>query len=166
MTRKDAVANLRAFSEEFALEYRARPPPYFTQFEPPRDIRINTCLGWMRLPDHVVWSQLGEKTADYANLTRRPWYFALVYTFVPEGTVDEAVVQSHLDFFYLAGFVNVPAKLDNWRGPGILVDFSDLVHPMSKEWDRFMYGRMVKKRNGAYDLETPNRRPAKNRSQP
>ncbi len=44
------------------------------------------------------------------------------------------MVQRHFDFFYLAGFVLVPFREPNWRGKGVLVDFSDLVPPHSRRW--------------------------------
>lgn len=78
--------------------------------------------------------------------------------FVPEGLLEEDMVQSSLDFFYLAGFVCVLVKLDNWRGSGILVDFSDLILPHSPAWRQFYYGKMVKKESGRFDLEYPNRK--------
>lgn len=157
--REDSIRNLKAFSTEYSEKYRASPPPTFQRFIP--DVHINECLGWTQLDGDRVWSLLHKMRAGPCpGLTQLPWYFAIVYTFVPEATLDEDVVQSHLDFCYLAGFICVPVKLDNWRGSGILVDFSDLVSPHFPEWQQFGYGRMVKKESEMYDLEYPNRRDA------
>ncbi|KAI1499395.1 hypothetical protein F5X99DRAFT_430776 [Biscogniauxia marginata] len=150
-TKKHAIRNLKAFSTE---GIGCPPPPHYKSFSP--HIQINTCLGWMVINGHQVRSAL-KALGVVPYLKTDESYFAIVYSFVPKGDLDEDIIQSHLDFFYLAGFECVPLKEDNWRGSGILVDFSDLVSPHAPEWDRFKYGRMVKTKLGFYDLERPNR---------
>lgn len=158
-TRQDALRNIRAFSKEYAEKYqseRERPPGFEAFALKPQ---INDCLGWMQLDGDFIWSLVRKfRLGPYRGLqTRLPWYYAIVYKFVPQGTLDDDVVQSQYDFFYLAGFCIAHFKEDNWRGSGILVDFSDLVLPHLLQWQQGSYGRKVKMEDGVYDLEYPNR---------
>ncbi|KAL8282594.1 hypothetical protein RB600_005844 [Gaeumannomyces tritici] len=150
-TREDAIRNLRAFSSDYGDRYRSDHPGGFEAVVP--TVHINDCLGWMQLDGDQVWSLLGRLRVDHQDLTKLPWYFAMVYKFVPKGDHQKDVVRSQYNFFYLAGFVCAPYKEDNWRGSGILVDMGDLVLPMAPEWKAFYYGRRVKKECGEYCLE-------------
>ncbi|KAL8377051.1 hypothetical protein RB595_007945 [Gaeumannomyces hyphopodioides] len=150
-TREDAIRNLRAFSSDHGDKYRSDHPEGFEAVVP--TVHINDCLGWMQLDGDQVWSLLGRLRVDHQDLTKLPWYFAMVYKFVPKGDHQKDVVRSQYNFFYLAGFVCAPYKKDNWRGSGILVDMGDLVLPMASEWKAYNYGRRVKKECGEYCLE-------------
>ncbi|KLU81127.1 hypothetical protein MAPG_00222 [Magnaporthiopsis poae ATCC 64411] len=150
-TRREAIRNLRAFSSDHDDKYRSDPPDGFEAAVP--DVHINDCLGWMRLDGDQAWSVFGRLRVDHRDLTKLPWYFAMVYKFVPKGDHQEDVVRSQYNFFYSAGFVCAPYKEDNWRGSGILVDMADLVLPMAPEWNAFNYGRRVERKGRKYCLE-------------
>ncbi|KAL8370740.1 hypothetical protein RB595_000881 [Gaeumannomyces hyphopodioides] len=155
-TRRDAIRNLRAFSSDYGDKYRSDPPEGFEAVVP--TVHINDCLGWMQLDGDQVWSLLGRRLReDHRDLTKLPWYYAMVYKFVPEGDHQENVIRSQYDFFYLAGFGCAQHKEDNWRGSGILVDMGDLVLPIVPEWSALYYGRRVKTEYGGYDLECRRR---------
>lgn len=147
-TKADAIRNLQAFSTEYL---QRRPPPNFKRFEP--DTLVNSCLGWTMLNGPKVHSVLQKLGASGPCLREATSYFAIVYAFVPEGTLDEKTIQAQLDFFYLTGFVCAPVREGNWRSSGVLVDFSDIISPLAPGWDSFKYGRMVKTELGFYDLE-------------
>ncbi|KLU91987.1 hypothetical protein MAPG_10934 [Magnaporthiopsis poae ATCC 64411] len=86
--------------------------------------RFSECLGWLRLDGEHVWSQVRRFRLDpYRGLeTRLPWYHAMVYRYVPQGTaLNDEVVQAQYDFYYLADFCVANFKEDNWRGSGVLV---------------------------------------------
>ena len=156
VTNRDAIRNLRAFSAEYVeCAPRSNFEPFTTAAE------INPCLGWISFDGpalRAVFRHLWAPTYDVDYDAEA--YCAIVYQFVPEGTLDDNVVLSHLDFFYLTGFVNVLFKEDNWRGSGILVDFSDILLPLAPEWDRLSYGKLVKRPSGMYDLEPKGKRTA------
>lgn len=73
--------------------------------------------------------------------------------YVSRGTLDDDMVQSRSDFYYLAGFCITHFKEDNWRGSGVLVDIADPVLPHLPQWQQGSYGQKVKKEDGVYDLE-------------
>ncbi|KAK0629941.1 hypothetical protein B0T17DRAFT_506453 [Bombardia bombarda] len=159
-TYKEALRNLKAFSAEAALE--PTPPPNFKPAD--FDARPNDCLGWTEFSAQEVRTLLQRLKADAPDMEPdRSSYFAIVYSFVPEGTLDDAVIQAQYDFFYLVGFTFAQFKEDNWRGSGILVDFSDLTSPLTTWWDRLVYGKWIKRvmRTGLarWTVETPNRPP-------
>jgi len=147
-TRDDAIRNLRGFSKDYGEKYRSNPPASFEACPAPT-IQINKCLGWTRLDGELVWELLRKRRLfPPRDLTERlPWYFAMVYAFVPEGPHRTEVILSQYDFYYLAGFVCAPFKKDNWRGSGILVDFSDLTLPFAsrRQWSEMLYGRRDEK---------------------
>jgi hypothetical protein len=150
-TRRDAIRNLRAFSSDYGERYRSDPPEGFEAVVP--TVRINDCLGWMQLDGDLASAVFRRLRVDHRDLTKLPWYFAMVYKFVPPGVHQEDMIRSQYDFFYLAGFVCAPYKRDNWRGSGILVDFADLQLPLAPEWREYDYGRRVEKKYGKYCLE-------------
>lgn len=45
-------------------------------------------------------------------------------------------ILTQLDFFHVIGFMNVAINENNWLGDGVLVNFSDLVHPFAGRWWR------------------------------
>ncbi|EPE04617.1 hypothetical protein F503_06166 [Ophiostoma piceae UAMH 11346] len=157
----DAVRNLRAFSTEYSHKYRANPPPNFEPFDYSH-LQLNECLGWTQLDGGAVRSLLHGWRLGISEFCSTPavdaasWYFAIVYRFVPDALLEDSVVLSHMNFFYRAGFDPVPFKADNWRGPGILVDLSDLVLPFESDWQECIYGPMVK-RDGRFTLGQANR---------
>jgi len=71
-------------------------------------------------------------------------YYAIVYEFVPESQlVDMDVMQSQLDFYWLAGFCLVPMRLENWKGPGVLIDMADIICPWHAGWFQTWYRRLL-----------------------
>ncbi|KAL8410427.1 hypothetical protein RB596_000200 [Gaeumannomyces avenae] len=137
---RDAICNLKAFSDDFADEARCH-----SAFEPfiPDTVNINECYGWLQCPD---WEHGDKDTIEWRR-HRGGKNFAIVYGFVPEGTLQDDVVLSSYELFHLAGFGTVDWLEANWRGPGILVDYSDLLRPDDSWWRPEFYGRRVKFRN-------------------
>lgn len=134
-TYKDATNNLKFFLAKHA-DYPT--PSTYIPFN--LDVHINPCLGWTTLDGGEIRSVL-RKLKVYHWLKEEEKYAAIVYRFVPKGTLDLKVIQSQLDAFYQMGFINVTPKKDNWRGEGILVDLSDLVSPRALEWEPWFYKR-------------------------
>jgi len=120
----------------------------------------------MQLDGDQVWDLLYKRRVDREELTKLPFYFAIVYMFVPQGVHQDDVIQSQYDLFYLAGFECVEFKRDNWRGSGILVDFGDLVPVFSSWWHQPYYGRVIKIESERYGLEHLNRKTAPSPSLP
>ncbi|KAM7182889.1 hypothetical protein V8F33_013941 [Rhypophila sp. PSN 637] len=147
---RDACLNLKAFSAE-AADKSPVPPVNFQPFRP--DVLPNTCLGWMELSGKEARALFHMLQAFAPDMPADKSYFAIVYLFVPEGQLNDTVIQSQMDFFYLTGFVCPAYKEDNWRGSGILVDFSDIVSPLSSSWQRLLYGRKIKRRVGTQGVE-------------
>lgn len=77
----------------------------------------------------------------FGDIKNEETYFCIIYAFVPKGNIDIDVIVSQLDFFHIVGFYNVPFNPTNWRGEGVLVDFSDIVSPFAHElhWGRNSY---------------------------
>lgn len=138
---RDAYLNLKAFSAEEAAK-SLEPPANFEPFHP--EVLPNTCLGWMELSGQEARALFRRLRAFAPDMPADKPYFAIVYSFVPEGQLDDTVIQSQMDFFYLTGFVCPAFKEDNWRGSGVLVDFSDIISPLSPSWQRVLYGRKIK----------------------
>ncbi len=139
-TRDDAISNLNAFTEECRDQ---DPHPDRTPLD--LDVQITQCFGWLQLPRNDVLAAINRiwnRSQAYGlqraqdDLDDSESCFAIVYEYVGEGELDPDIVQRHLDFFYLAGFVLVPWREENWCGKGVLVDFSDLVPPHSRRWWR------------------------------
>ncbi len=140
-TFSDAKKNLKAFAVECGEE-KPRPSDW-----KPLNLRplINDCFGWTEMSLGDTYAALkcaskkrGQFEVDraYADLDKNESCFAIVYSFIPEDTLDASIVQEQLDFFHLAGFVLVPFRDQNWKGKGTLVDFSDLIAPHSQGWWR------------------------------
>ncbi len=158
-TREDAIRNLRTFSTEYVQRYRADPPPNFERVDASSFsyVQINDCLGWIQLEGQLLHTLI-RKARCYERLPTvgwkpDPWYAAIVYKFVPEGPRHETLILDHLNFFYRVGFAPNGFKEENWRGPGILVDFSNLVLPFDSWWQRCLYGWVIKTKEGSYTLE-------------
>lgn len=131
-TKRHALRNLWAFSEEGSNSMEESPPKRFEPFSP--KARINDCLGWTELKGSAINSALME-TDVFSDIKNEETYFCIIYAFVPEGNIDADVVISQLDFFHVVGFYSVLVNLANWRGEGVLVDFSDIVSPFAHELD-------------------------------
>lgn len=91
---------------------------------------INSCLGWIELDTSDVVRDL--KRLQYSARLElpelpEPKVFCIAYRFVPEGELDMKTVVAQANFFHVAGFYQRQFKGNNWRGKGVLVDFSDLV---------------------------------------
>lgn len=155
-TCEDAIRNLRAFSTEYAQRYRSDPPPNFERIDASSFsyVQINDCLGWIQLRGQLLHTLI-RKTKCYECLhidiprgwNPDPWYFAIVYKFVPEGAHDNTLVFDHMNFFYQVGFAPEGFREENWRA-GILVDFSDLALPFDSSWRERLYGRVIKGEDG------------------
>lgn len=100
-TRRDAIRNLRAFSSDYGERYRSDPPEGFEAVVP--TIHINDCLGWMQLDGDQASAVFRGLRVDHRDLTKLPWYFAMVYKFVPPGAHQEDMIRSQYNFFYSAG---------------------------------------------------------------
>ncbi|KAH8654680.1 hypothetical protein BGZ61DRAFT_203700 [Ilyonectria robusta] len=141
-TKDEALANLRAFSNEGrrshlsaeALEVKAIP-------------RIRKCYGWLGLSGQVFREVPTKLRAPSLRVGKIPRamsadkeYIAIVYEYIEEGENRPAVVEEVANFFWLAGFshTNSPAAR-NWKS-GVLVDLSDIVHPGGYGWHQRRYG--------------------------
>ncbi|KAJ9129840.1 hypothetical protein NKR23_g12445 [Pleurostoma richardsiae] len=133
-THRDAVANLRAFSDEGRRKRTFQHLPNAVSYTSVP--RLRECFGWVKVsgrelcglgwdlrPPSVVLDGLSRKIRPAEE------YYAIVYEFIPEEQLRVDVIQSQLDLFWLAGFCLVPMQLCNWKGPGVLVDLADLICP-------------------------------------
>lgn len=88
---------------------------------------INNCLGWTDLDTSDVLRDLKRLQCPALPKLPEPKVFCIAYRFVPEGELDMKTVVAQANFFHVAGFYQRQFKGNNWRGRGVLVDFSDLV---------------------------------------
>lgn len=120
------MRNLWAFSKE---GFESIPPENFKELSLP-STPINNCLGWVEIPSHAI-----NQALPYGSLMKmEESYFGIVYDFVPRARLNPDAISSQLDFFHVAGFDIVPFNPTNWRGEGILIDFSDIVSPLAPDW--------------------------------
>lgn len=68
-------------------------------------------------------------------------YYAIIYEFISPPVPERDVVQSQLDVFHRIGFSLESLKRDNWRGQGLLVDFSDILAPLDRYWSPRKHAR-------------------------
>lgn len=69
-------------------------------------------------------------------------YFCIVYAFVPGKRLRADTILSQMDFFHAVGFDIVPFNPANWRGEGVLIDFSDIISPFFHlDWDNARYAK-------------------------
>lgn len=129
-TKSQALRNLWAFSKEGSIETSV--PKHFEPFA--LNGRMNDCLGWTELKGSTINLALTE-AGILGDIKDEETYFCIIYAFVPKGKLDADVILSQLDFFHIVGFYNVPFNPANWRGEGVLVDFSDIVSPFAHELD-------------------------------
>jgi hypothetical protein len=138
-TKRQAYRNLKAFSTEYIGGGR---PPGFVPFE--SNTEINECLGWMKVTG-LEFQEYAVASSDQLcqpDVTQD--LYAIVYTWLPQGTLTKKALQDQLDFFWLTGFSLVPIADRNYRGSGILVDFSDPILPHDPTWCHLGFGYVVK----------------------
>ncbi|KAK2036350.1 hypothetical protein LZ31DRAFT_483984 [Colletotrichum somersetense] len=148
-TKKQALINLQAFSDEGRRQRKLEKLPNRVS---PTVPQIRECFGWTKVTGQKLWG-LGPKNTPPSTtldgIRREIWpdeeYYAIVYDFVPESqSLDNDVVQSQLDFYYLVGFcLTVPMRKDNWKGCGMLVDMADLICPWHVGWSVGMFRRRL-----------------------
>ena len=149
-TRKDAMRNLQAFSDEG--RQRAR----FAKF-PRRKVceevpRFRQCFGWTVITPKIM-SQIpfGMKPEVERFKWVKRWfapdddYFAIIYEYIPPSDNKEHIplMLSQLQFYWLVGFSTIPDWDENWTG-GILLDFGDLSNPWEPCWRMSRYHKYVK----------------------
>lgn len=147
-TKKQALRNLWAFSDEGWMPDQETPAAQTEAFAP--EVTVNGCLGWMELKGSTVNAAF-ERCQVTRDVKDDETYWAIVYEFVPADKLDGDTVLSQLDFFHVTGFYSVPLNPANWRGSGVLVDFSDIVSPFAHvlDWDAHSYARNQKTYHGA-----------------
>jgi hypothetical protein len=148
---EDAVANLKAFSDEGRQEQRFRDEMGAVQYT--STPRLRGCFGWTKVSGENLFSLPPEKRPPCVKLdglVRQMHsdqdYFAIVYEFVPQCRVVAAmdVMQSQLDFFWLVGFCFVPfMRTKEWFRFGVFMDMSDLMCPWHAGWFNAGYRRFV-----------------------
>jgi hypothetical protein len=132
-TAWEAYQNLMSFSTKGCdqkLEADKLKP-----FRP--NVQINRCYGWTQL-SRVAINTRFQKPRRFQDEEQ---YFAIVYDFVLEGQLEAKNIINQLNFFHIAGFLNVQLNLENWLSTGVLVDFSDIVplHTGRKRWREIEY---------------------------
>lgn len=146
-TWKDAVANLHAFSEEGRHERRFRSLPNAVPYSSiPRQ---RECFGWIKVSGrelHNMDKSIRPPRDTLDGVVREilpsELYHAVVYEFISEEHhLDMDVLQSQLDFFWLTGFCLVPLRVENWKGPGILIDMADIICPWHAGWFQTRYSQ-------------------------
>ncbi|KAK1965637.1 hypothetical protein LY78DRAFT_637191 [Colletotrichum sublineola] len=151
-TQKHALINLQAFSNEGRSKAKLKQLPNAvscTSMPPMRE-----CFGWTKVSGQELWSlrigNIPPRAAPLKGIRRdiQPFeeYYAIVYDFVAESQcpLDNSVVQSQLDFYYLAGFcLTVTMRKDNWKGRGILIDMADLICPWHMGWYQPLFYRRL-----------------------
>lgn len=110
---KDAVINLKAFSNEGRQIYRGRPDAIRLTSTP----RLRQCFGWTTVSGEQLHSLPRQKRLTCVSMGKnkeiyelRPTetYYAIVYELVTPCKTGAAKVQELLDFLHLAGFALRP----------------------------------------------------------
>ncbi|KAI5860387.1 hypothetical protein GGS23DRAFT_613950 [Durotheca rogersii] len=149
-TFQDALANLHAFSDEGRRKQRFRDTPGAIPYSSAP--RLRQCFGWTKVSGKELYAlrrEMWPPRAVLGGLVReiRPSeeYYAIVYELIPQDqpAMDVHVTQSQLDFFWLVGFCFVPMRLENWAGPGMLLDMADIICPWHAGWFKALYRRFV-----------------------
>ncbi|KAG6092134.1 hypothetical protein E4U30_005829 [Claviceps sp. LM220 group G6] len=148
-TFDDAVSNLHAFSTEGRSEARFRDMPGAVEYRTAP--RLRECYGWTpisgeelwALPSHMRPPTLRYKRQVMSKMQSTEDYRAIVYEYVPgsDTGMDAEIIQAQLDFFWLGGWCLVPMRIENWGGPGILLDMADLVRLRDIGWRKGEYHR-------------------------
>ncbi|RSL94406.1 hypothetical protein CDV31_014320 [Fusarium ambrosium] len=130
-TKAEALENLRAIAAAGSKEAPSSEPDNSVVFAP--DVRITRCLGWTQIKGSDINHHLIQTKAEcWLDLKDDEIYYANIYDYIPRGQVDLNTLVRQLDFFHVTGFINVSFNEANWRGSGVLVDFSDIVSPFAR----------------------------------
>lgn len=135
-TRREALENLKAVSTAGRTSHSKESPEDLVPFAP--NVQITCCFGWTQFKGADINRHLVRTRAECAlDLKDDETYYAIIYAYVPRGDLEIDTIVAQLDFFHTTGFLNVPFNPNNWLGPGVLVDFSDIVCPFaSPRWWR------------------------------
>lgn len=129
-TRAEALENLRAIAAAGGKEELSLESDNTAVFAP--DLRIAHCLGWTQIKGSDINQHLiRTKTECWLDLKDNEVYYANIYDYISKEQVDMDTLIGQLDFFHITGFINVSFNEANWRGSGVLVDFSDIVSPFA-----------------------------------
>ncbi|KAG6078468.1 hypothetical protein E4U15_004246 [Claviceps sp. LM218 group G6] len=150
-TFDDAASNLHAFSNEGRSEARFRDMPGAVEYRTAP--RLRKCYGWTSITGKELWALpshmrpprliIPHKRLVVSQMQSTEDYRAIVYEYVPssETGMDAEVIQAQLDFFWLGGWCMVPMRIENWGGPGILLDMADIVCLCHNAWRTDYYGQ-------------------------
>ena len=145
-TMDDAVTNLHAFSTQGRFNH-LQPTPDVSLVPISSLPRMRQCYGWMAIQGQV-FRQLPTSQRPpsqvigklHRSFPHNRSYTAIVYEYVEEGENIPAAVEAVTDFLWLAGFSYGSSPLaQNWKS-GVLVDLSDIVHPLGFGWRATRYG--------------------------
>jgi hypothetical protein len=149
-TLRDAVANLNAFSDEGRHRQRFRYSPGAVLYS--STPRLRECFGWTMVSGGELYELRRDlrpprETLDgiLRQILPTEEYYAIIYEFIPDCQldIDNHVIQSQLDFYWLVGFCVVPMRPENWKGPGVLIDMADIVCPWHAGWSQAWYKRFL-----------------------
>lgn len=149
-TKKDAMANLHAFTKEG----RQSQSQYTEALEISSIPRMRKCYGWLKVGGQSsgIPSGLWPPTLQVGKRRRCMSgdgdHIAIVYEYIEESDNDPQAVKEVADFLWRAGFAftNYPERR-NWKN-GVLVDLSEIVHVKGHEWKE----REFKPRDAKYLL--------------
>ncbi|KAK3901270.1 hypothetical protein C8A05DRAFT_35049 [Staphylotrichum tortipilum] len=136
----EAVANLKAFSEENPIDADNPPPAGLTTL-PADTPEVNACLGWAEFSGDYV--RFAGKRAGYGIAEGNSTFYCIIYDLVERRDLDPRQIVATSTFFHTLGFSIEPFNSPNWWGRGLLVDYGDIVPPLRGCWgfnDR-MYAR-------------------------
>lgn len=145
-TKHDAVANLGAFSTQgrVGCTQATQDPTLVPISSLPR---MRQCYGWMTVHGQALSQLPRSQLVSYQLIgklerffTREQTYTAVVYEYVEEDINDPVAVEAVATFLWLAGFSHGNSPLaQNWKS-GVLIDLSDIVHPLGFGWQVTRYG--------------------------
>lgn len=147
-TRSEAIQNLRAFSTDdvnYGTTILETKTELVREFPGNEDDsiaikNINGCLGWVEVDLSDAMKMLGPLPFDLKGQLPQNKAFGLVYRFVPDqGPIDKKYILRQTNLFHITGFHILDFKGNNWRGEGVLVDFSDIVAPWESAWQDLDY---------------------------
>ena len=133
-TWKEARENLRAFSTATSTskssESAPKTPENLAPFTP--NVKITGCLGWTEFKGSDINGHFIRTRAPcFLDLKDDETYYAIIYEYIHGWKLEADDIIAQLGFFHITGFSLVPFKCNNWRGSGVLVDFSDIVSPFA-----------------------------------
>lgn len=151
-SRKDAIANLLAFSDEARQQNAGDKIRDLRQMD--EMPRMRKCYGWLKFTGDDLyrhwgpWSVCGRMTPPHICIEKikrsiddEKLYTAVVYEFIEEADNAHGAVQSVLDFLWLVGFSFADSPLAvNWKD-GVLIDGSEVAGPRSYGWHKWNYGK-------------------------